>query len=144
MAVEDEVRQVSDRFYGALNRLINGDAGPMLELWSHGPEVTTMHPLGGRQVGWDQVRDSWEQAAKAISNGKVEARDVKISVYGDVSVTTLTEHAEASVGKETLRFEVRATNVYRRENGSWRVVLHHGDLIPQVQDIVRRLAGGRG
>jgi hypothetical protein len=32
MAVEDEIRQASERFYAALNREINGDPGPMVEL----------------------------------------------------------------------------------------------------------------
>ena len=50
MAVEDEIRQASEQFYAALNREINGDPGPMLEVWSHGSDVSTMHPLGGINV----------------------------------------------------------------------------------------------
>ena len=52
MAVEDEIRQASEQFYAALNREINGDPGQMVELWSHGSDVATMHPLGGRELGW--------------------------------------------------------------------------------------------
>ena len=37
MTNEDEVRLASDRFYEALNRLLNGDPRPMAEVWSHGP-----------------------------------------------------------------------------------------------------------
>jgi hypothetical protein len=50
MSAEDEVRQASDQFYAALNRMLNGDAGPMMEVWSHSSDVTTMHPVVGRSV----------------------------------------------------------------------------------------------
>jgi hypothetical protein len=49
MAAEDEVRQASERFYAALNRALEeSDTGPMGEIWSHGSDVSAMHPFGGR------------------------------------------------------------------------------------------------
>jgi hypothetical protein len=48
MAAEDEVRQASERFYEALNRVLEeSDTGPMEEIWSHGSDVSAMHPFGG-------------------------------------------------------------------------------------------------
>jgi len=32
MTLEDEIRQASEQFYASLNRLINGDTEPMLEV----------------------------------------------------------------------------------------------------------------
>jgi hypothetical protein len=58
MAIENDVRGASEKFYSALNRMLNGDAGPLGDIWSHSATVTTMHPIGGREVGWDQVRGS--------------------------------------------------------------------------------------
>ena len=37
---------------------------------SAGADVTTMHPIGGRQVGWDQVWGSWQQVAGIASGGR--------------------------------------------------------------------------
>ena len=63
MAVEDEIRQASEQFYAALNREINGDPGPMMEVWSHGSDVSTMHPLGGKcRMGRGE---SWMGAGRA-------------------------------------------------------------------------------
>ena len=67
MAVENEIRQASEQFYAALNRVINGNAGSMMEVWPHGSDVTALHPLGGRETGWEEVRASWEQVAEAFS-----------------------------------------------------------------------------
>jgi hypothetical protein len=56
MSAEDEVRKASQQFYAALNRMANGDGGGMADIWSHSATVTTMHPIGGREVGWDAVK----------------------------------------------------------------------------------------
>jgi hypothetical protein len=61
MSPEGEVRSASQRFYSALNRMLDGDAGPLAEIWSHDATVTTMHPIGGREVGWESVGGSWSQ-----------------------------------------------------------------------------------
>lgn len=52
---EDDVRAVSDQFYNALEELLNGDARSMAAIWSHKDDVTTMHPIGRREEGWDAV-----------------------------------------------------------------------------------------
>ena len=49
MAAEDEIRQASEQFYAALNRAINGDPGPIMEVWSHGSDVTSMDPPRGHK-----------------------------------------------------------------------------------------------
>lgn len=132
MSVE-EVRQVSDRFYAALNRGINGDTSEMLDICSHADDVTTMHPLGGRQIGWSEVRATWEMAASAIDGGSVEVNDLQITLLGDdAAYTTGTENASAIVGGTPVSFSARCTNVYRCEDGVWKVVHHHVDLLPDM------------
>jgi hypothetical protein len=44
MAAEEEVRKASEQFYTALNRMVNGDAGPLADIWSHSTAVTTSRP----------------------------------------------------------------------------------------------------
>lgn len=36
MSTEEDVQAISRRFYAALNRMANGDAAAMEEVWSHG------------------------------------------------------------------------------------------------------------
>ena len=81
MVTEDEVRRASRQFYKALNHMANGDAGPIADIWSHSSSVTTMHPIGGREVGWDAVRASYEKIAKLVSEGKIELRDQVIHYH---------------------------------------------------------------
>ena len=102
MAAEDEVRQASDRFYAALNRMLNGDAGPLSEVWSHESDVTTMHPIGGRQVGWEQVRPIWEQVAHICSGGQVRLDDQLLRTSGDLAYEVGTERGQATMAGQTI------------------------------------------
>jgi len=138
MAVEDEVRQASEQFYEALNRAINGDPVPIIEVWSHGSDVTAMHPLGGRETGWEEVRASWEQVAQGFSDGQVSIEDlVVVPLSDDVAYTLGTEHGQAKLGEETVSIDWRVTNIYRREEGEWNIVHHHTDVSPALVEVLK-------
>jgi len=141
MAVEDEVRQASDRFYGALNQMLSrGDVGPVKAVWSQGQTGSTMHPTGGRQVGRDEILAEWEQAGPAFSDGRATADDlVVIPLAEDVAYTIGIERFEGKVAGETLRGEWRDTNIYKREDGGWKMVHHHTDASPELIELLRRL-----
>src|SRR3990170_6438347 len=143
MSAEDEVRRASGQFYAALNRMVNGDAGPLAEIWSHGVAVTTMHPIGGREVGWDKGRDAWEQVAKLASDGQVKLGDQLIQVVGDMAYELGTEQGQAKLGGQQVSIEHRVTNIYRRESGAWKIVHHHTDVSPAMLDVVSRLQAER-
>jgi ketosteroid isomerase-like protein len=118
--------------------MINGDPGPMMEIWSHGPDVTAMHPLGGRETGWEEVRASWEQVAQGFSDGQVSIEDlVVVPLADDVAYTLGTEHGQASLGDETVSIDWRVTNIYRREEGEWKMVLHHTDVSPELVEVLQ-------
>ena len=91
MSAENEVREASVQFYAALNSMINGDAGPLGDIWSHREDVTTMHPIGGREVGWNEVEGPWAQVASISSGGQVELDDQLIRVGDDIAYEVGTE-----------------------------------------------------
>jgi len=142
----EEVRQASDRFYMALNRMVNGDVSAMFDACSHADDVSAMHPLGGRQLGWPEVRASWQMAADALgTSGSVEASDLQITLLGsDGAFTTGTETASATVGGNPIAFSGRCTNVYRREDGVWKMVHHQVDLLPDVAAAFQAAVGQAG
>jgi hypothetical protein len=80
MSTEDEVREASIKFYAALNRMANGTADPLADIWSHSATVTTMHPIGGLEIGWEEVRKSFEQVAHLATAGEVKLNDQIIQV----------------------------------------------------------------
>jgi len=139
MAAEEEVRTASARFYAALNSMMTGDAAPLADVWSHGADVSTMHPIGGREAGWDQVRGSFEGVAGLASAGHAELRDQSIHLGEDLAYELGTEHGQATLAGEQITIEQRVTNVYRREGGEWKIVHHHTDLSPAMLALLERL-----
>ena len=138
MALEDEIRQASEQFYAALNRTINGDSGSMMEVWSHGSDVTALHPLGGRETGWREVRASWEQVAQEFSDGQVSLEElVVVPLAADVAYTLGTEHGQAKLGDERVGIDWRVTNIYRREEGEWKMVHHHTDVSHALVEVLK-------
>jgi ketosteroid isomerase-like protein len=139
MQAEDEVRAASAKLYAALNRMLNGDAGSLTDIWSHGASVTTMHPIGGREVGWDQVKKSFEQVAQLTSKGQVKLSDQLIQVTGDIAYELAVEHARFTLAGQPVAGDCRVTNIYRRESGGWKVVHHHTDATPALLDVFSRV-----
>jgi ketosteroid isomerase-like protein len=139
MSTEDEVRKASEQFYAALNRMANGDASPLADIWSQGAGVTTMHPIGGREVGWDKVHASFAQVAEIASEGRIRLDDQLIRVMGDVAYELGSERGQAKFAGQQVSLDHRVTNIYRREAGSWKLVHHHTDVSPAMLDVLNRL-----
>ncbi|MBM3943710.1 MAG: nuclear transport factor 2 family protein [SAR202 cluster bacterium] len=139
MAAIDDVRNASKQFYAALNSMANGDAKPMSDIWAHSRDVTTMHPIGGRQVGWDQVRGPWEEVAKLASKGKIALNDQLIQVSGTLAYKTGNESGQFTFAGHQVSIGHRVTNVYRQDAGKWKIVHHHTDISPAMLDILREV-----
>ena len=139
MSAEDEVRNASNQFYAALNKMTNGDAQSLSGIWSHNQEVTTMHPIGGRQVGWKDVWATWDQTAQVASEGQVKLQDQFISVVGDMAYEIGVENAGFRIAGQKVTDKVRVTNIYQKEGGTWKIVHHHSDLSPSMVEVLNKL-----
>ena len=138
MADEDDVRAASEEFYAALNRMLAGDARSLSDIWSHSPTVTAMHPIGDWHVGWDDVKSTFDQVAKASTGGQVSITDQLIRVAEDMAYEVGMEHAQFAIAGQPLTVHSRVTNVYRREQGAWKIVHHHGDKSPGISEALAR------
>ncbi len=98
-----------------------------------------MHPIGGRQVGWDSVRESFEQVAKIASEGRVRLDDQMIQVTGDLAYELGSERGQAKFAGQEVTLDHRVTNIYRREAGSWKIVHHHTDISPAMLVVLKRM-----
>ena len=130
---EQAVRKAAAQFYDALNVMFAGDLEPMKEVWSHADDVTYMGPGGGFRVGWTEVLQDWEKQAAMELGGKVEAVDMRVVVAHDLAITQNYEVGEnKDEDGKTLTVRIRATNVFRKEQGAWKMISHHTDLLPHL------------
>ena len=51
-------------------------------------------------------------------------------VIGDLAYTVGYEHTQATVNGEARTYTLRATQIYRREGGEWKVIHRHADAPP--------------
>jgi len=135
MSPEGDLRTTLYQTKAALGRLVNGDAGPLLELWSHADDVTVMGGFGSYETGWDRVRQNTEFAASRFLGGKLGAvEEMAVGTSGELGYAVWIERGEVRVqGRdEPGALVVRATHIFRREGGAWKLVHRHGDPITQI------------
>lgn len=130
---EKEVKDAVAGFYAALAAIFVGDVAPMRAVWSHADDVTYMGPDGGFQIGWKDVLANWEKQAAMMLGGTVRPADMRIFVGRDLAVTHNYEKGEnISTDNGPEPVSIRATNLFRKEGGSWKMIGHHTDLLPYL------------
>jgi ketosteroid isomerase-like protein len=135
-----EVRAASSTFYNALNCMAAGDAEPMAEAWARTDDVSALHPIGGRDLGYDAVIASFSKVAEIAGGGQVRIEDQMLMLTDELAVETGVETGTLVIAGRNADIHHRVTNVYRRVNGQWKLVHHHTDTSAAMLDIVKDLA----
>ena len=127
--VEDFLSQMLPRFIQAADAMHNGDSALFRELWSSRDPVTLLGAAGPVISGWDNITRAQSSVASRFSNGTpLDLELIAADVNGDVAYTVAYERSSGSVAGATAQLAyVRATQIYRRENGDWKLVLRHAD-----------------
>ncbi len=124
------LKEAINKFYSAHNEIFVGNLAPMEEVWSHSDDVTYMSPIGGILVGYEAAIDSWRKQAELHLDGHVDPVDMQLVESEDIGICNNYIIGTNFVvdGKE-VHPNIRATTVYRKENGLWKVISHHTDLM---------------
>ena len=98
-----------------------------------------MGPDGSFEHGWPSVLKDWESQAALKLGGKVEPVEVQMIVGQDIAIVNDYEQGENTNAKGRVEHvRLRATNLYRKENGQWKMVGHHTDLLPFLAGKARK------
>jgi ketosteroid isomerase-like protein len=126
---DDFLTWVRTALYDAELALHNGDAGPRRALWSVNEPVSVLGAWRNA-VGQEQIDELFAHLGKSFSDcTSYEFELQAFDVTGDMAYTAGLEHTSASVDGEPRTYTLRATQVYRREGGEWRVAHRHGDAV---------------
>jgi ketosteroid isomerase-like protein len=131
---EKGVRDAAEQFYAALNTLFKGDAGPMTEVWSHADDVTYMGPTGGMLVGWEEVGNTWLEQANLKLGGEIKSEEMHVTAGETIGITVNYERGTNYPDGKPQKVNIRATNVFRLEDGKWKMIGHHTDMIPWLEE----------
>ena len=127
MEDSDTLRATNERFYRALDAL---DLQAMDELWLHEPWVRCVHPGWDVLVGWELVRQSWQQIFESTRWMRVTATGVEVIAFGDVGLVSCSENITAKNEEDVGLAVARATNIYLRQGEGWRIFHHHASPAP--------------
>jgi ketosteroid isomerase-like protein len=134
-----ELTEAIEEDHRALDALLRGDAEPKKKMFSHREDVSLANPLGPPVRGWDQVETTLKRVAAQVREGEPQ-RFERISEYATEDLAYVLEIERCpgiKVGnsEESKPFSLRATTVWRRENGGWKIAHRHADSITAPRPI---------
>ena len=108
----------------------NGDAGPRRAIWSRNDPVSVLGAWknASGQLELDQLFAHLAESFSDCTSYELELLEAE--VRGDTAYTVGFEHTSASVNGVPRTYTLRATQIYRREDGAWKVAHRHGSAPP--------------
>ena len=130
MSDREEFRAwVEGALYDAELALHNGDAAPRRALWSLNEPVSVLGAFRNA-YGQQEIDELFTALGNSFSDCTSYTFELQAyDVVGDMAYTAGLEHTSASLDGEPRTYTLRATQVYRREAGEWRVAHRHGDTV---------------
>ena len=109
----------------------NGDAGPRRAIWSRNDPVTILGAWKNAN-GQAELDELFAHLAASFSDcTSYEFELVAAEVMEDVAYTAGFERSSLMVNGEPRTYTLRATQIYRREDGEWKVAHRHGSAPPE-------------
>jgi hypothetical protein len=125
------------RFEEANTAFINGDPSLWMPLVSHSEQTSIFGGFGGHEVGFSQIGPRYEWASSQFrdTGAKVEFEYLEKHVGADTAYTVAIERCAVHhiTQPEPVPHVLRATMVFRAEDGEWKITHRHADpLNPQA------------
>ncbi len=134
MTEKQAVLNADDGFFAGLNDMFTGNLEPIRQLWSHADDVVYMSPIGDVLVGWADILPSWDAQAALKLGGEIAPIERHVTVGEDIAVVHhLVNGWNHDADGNRVDFSLRGTNVYRKEDGEWKMIAHHADPLPFLQ-----------
>lgn len=113
---------------------------------SQGADAAIFGPFGGdATVGADTWAARGAAAVRQFRNGVSKLHVVKAWKSGDLVVTVAIEEQRGEIaGASDQNWTLRVTQVWRREDGHWRVLHRHADPLSRARTLAETLAIAAG
>ena len=138
MAAVDDLDQVIEQCQRALREFVKGNPEPMQMMFSHQDDVTLANPIAPPARGWEQVAATTERAASQVRDGEITGFEtVAKYVTAELAYIVWIERNRGKHGgrNDNVVFPLRATTIFRPEDGTWKIVHRHADPITTARPI---------
>lgn len=86
------------------------------------------NPVGGIKRGWEEIKTVYEWIFSSPWQYWFEFHDYSYHKAEEIFYVVGRERGEYGVGETVLNMVIRTTRVFRRLDGEWRQVHHHGSI----------------
>jgi len=126
-------------FYRAFNTC---DLDAMARVWSTEASVSMSNPLGGIARGWPAIGAIYRRLFDGEARVRVVFHDYTLHEAGEVFWAIGRERGTLLRGSVRLQLAIRTSRLFRRIDGAWQQVHHHGSfedaaLLASYQEAVR-------
>ena len=136
MSAVGDVDEAIQQYHLAQGEFLKGNPEPVKKLVSHRDDVSLANPYGPPVRGWEQVAKTIEHASSLRRDGEFLGSEVVAKyVTPELAYVVGIERAKAKIGgnEEITPYALRATNIFRLEDGEWKIVHRHADPITTAQ-----------
>ena len=136
MSAVEEVDELIEQFHLAQGEVIKGNPEPVKRLFSHREDVTLNSPFVPPVRGWDEVAQVTDRAVAQFRDGEVVSYEIiERHVTPEFAYVVEIERGKAKVGgsEDITPIALRATMIFRPEEGAWKIVHRHADPITTAQ-----------
>lgn len=130
-APDDFLEWVRTALYDAELAVHNGNPAPRRALWSRNEPVSVLGAWRNA-YGQDELDELFTALGRSFSDCTSYVFELQVyDVVGDMAYTAGLEHTSTKVNGDERTYTLRATQVYRREAGQWKVAHRHGDAVKE-------------
>ncbi len=126
----DDFDDFMEQRMAAAGAYMTGDASPLVRLLAVDSPATFFAPRGGvvqgaTEVGARYVGDAHDFRAPGTTRFEV----LQVGASGELAYWVGVQHATVQTGDMTqpAPMQLRVTEIFRRENGAWKLVHRHAD-----------------
>ena len=118
-------QDAEDAYYDAIDE---NDLEAMMSVWEDSAETLCLLPMMPAQRGSAAIRQAWEPLLGSEFKLDMEIQHLCWIEHGDIAIHLVEEHVRSpgQPGKHT----VYATNVYRKADNGWRILMHQNSPTP--------------
>ena len=126
----DAIRSSIERYAKSVDA---ADTTLASQVWWNSPDASFIHPLG-HEHGFDQIKQNvyTRLMGETFSERQLSPHDVSVHVFGDAAWAEFYWDFTATFGKDgsPITTHGRETQLYRKIDGSWRIVHVHYSGMP--------------
>jgi ketosteroid isomerase-like protein len=113
------------QFYCAFN---SSDMQMMSGNWAQTDDIAMDNPLGGIKRGWVEIQSVYERIFGGPAQVYVEFYDYTIHETAEMFYAVGRERGYFRLGDEEIKLAVRTSRIFRKFDGRWQQVHHHGSI----------------